>query len=232
MEKRIKPKKTKEEILEIIVVIILGVTALSTAWASWIGSLHGGNQSTNYTDSNNLSARGNSDFNDASQLLSQDMMVWNDISELRIDYSYAKDKNNKDDMEKYEWKLNQIYADNVSETLQTAIDWADSQEEYASPFDMPDFVESYFTEANQELEQAQEIFEQGKKDNANGDTYGLVTVVYSVVLFLLGIVGTFKNLTNRYVIVGISLVAFVSITIFMFTIPLPTGFSLASFFGG
>ena len=37
--------------VEILVAIFLGITALLTAWASWIGSLHGGNQSTNYTKS-------------------------------------------------------------------------------------------------------------------------------------------------------------------------------------
>lgn len=46
----------KEKILEIIVAIFLGITALATSWASWIGSLHGGNQSTNYTTSNNLAS--------------------------------------------------------------------------------------------------------------------------------------------------------------------------------
>lgn len=54
-----KEKRSKEDILEIIIAIFLGVTALTTAWASWIGSLHGGNMSTNYTKSNNLAAEGN-----------------------------------------------------------------------------------------------------------------------------------------------------------------------------
>lgn len=58
-----KQKRSKEEVLEIIIAIFLGVTALATAWASWIGSLHGGNQATNYTTSNNLAADGNSRYN-------------------------------------------------------------------------------------------------------------------------------------------------------------------------
>ena len=53
-----KPRRSKEDILEIIIAVFLGVTALATAWASWIGSLHGGNMSTNYTKSNNLAADG------------------------------------------------------------------------------------------------------------------------------------------------------------------------------
>lgn len=70
-----KTKKSKEQIIEILTAVFLGITALATAWASWIGSLHGGNQSTNYTTSNNLSAEGNSMYNEASQSLMQDMIL-------------------------------------------------------------------------------------------------------------------------------------------------------------
>ena len=48
MAKTNKKKRSKDEILEIVVVVLLGLTALLTAWATWIGSLHGGNQATNY----------------------------------------------------------------------------------------------------------------------------------------------------------------------------------------
>ncbi|MGN0364031.1 MAG: hypothetical protein ACI4ET_14485 [Bilifractor sp.] len=47
---------TKEAIIDLLIVIMLGVTAVTTAWASWIGSLHGGNQATNYAKSNNLAS--------------------------------------------------------------------------------------------------------------------------------------------------------------------------------
>ena len=58
-------KGISEEKLEIIIAVLLGVTAILTAWAGWIGSLHGGNQATNYTQSNNLSSMGNSMYNEA-----------------------------------------------------------------------------------------------------------------------------------------------------------------------
>ena len=39
----VKKKPDMDKLTELIIVIMLGVTALLTAWASWIGSLHGGN---------------------------------------------------------------------------------------------------------------------------------------------------------------------------------------------
>lgn len=226
-----KKKRSKDEILEILVVVLLGLTALLTAWATWIGSLHGGNQATNYAKSSNNSADGNSRWNQAAQELTADMQLWNTISELRIEYSFAEEKNDTTEMERIEWKLNQIYADNVSENLQEAIDWADEQEEYASPFEMEGYVESYFADAQAVLDEAHATLEQGQKDNAHGDAFGLVTVIYSIVLFLLGIAGSFKSTTNKMVVIIIGIIGLIAASIYMLTLPLPTGFSLFSYFG-
>lgn len=226
----VKQKRSKEQIIEIIVAIFLGITALATAWASWIGALHGGNQATNYTTSNNMAADGNARYNEAAQAYMQDMLLWNEISDLRIEYTFAEENGDTAEMEKLDWKLNQLYNDNCSDALYDAILWADEQEEYASPFEMEGFVDSYFEDAMTVLAESEEILEQGKQDNKNGDSFGLVTVIYSVVLFLLGIVGTFKNLPNRYIVLAVALVGFLAATIYMFTLPLPTGFNILSFF--
>lgn len=231
MNEKIKKKRDPEKILEIIVAVFLGITALATAWASWIGSLHGGNQATNYATSNNLSSEGNSMYNEAAQSLMQDMMLWNEISDVLIESSYAEEKNDTEAVEKYDWKLEKLLNDNCSAELAQAITWAMEQDEDTSPFDKEGFTDSYFTDAKEMIAEADKLLEQGKKDNANGDAFGLVTVIYSVVLFLLGIVGTFKRLPNRYVILGVAIVGFLFATIFMFTIPMPTGFNILSYFG-
>lgn len=231
MAEKVKSKRSRDEILEIIVVVLLGVTALLTAWATWIGSLHGGNQATNYTKSNNIAADGNARWNQAAQELSEDMSLWNTISELRIEYSFSEEKQDAAEMERCDWKLNQLYNDSVSEELSKAIDWADKQEEYASPFEMEGFVDSYFADAQAVLDEAQAVLEEGQADNAHGDAYGLVTVIYSIVLFLLGIAGSFKSTTNKTVIIAVSVVGLLISTVYMLTIPMPTGFSIMSYFG-
>lgn len=230
-----KEKRSKDQIIEIIVAVLLGVTALATAWASWIGSLHGGNQATNYTTSNNLSAEGNSEWNEASQMLMQDMMTWNTISDIYIDMAYAEEKGDELEYEKLSYKYDTLLYDNCTEDFQAAIEWALSQEEWTSPFeytyeDGTTYQDSYFDNAREVIAEADQMLEQGKADNSNGDAFNLVTVIYSVVLFLLGIVGVFKNLPNRIVILGVAAVGFLIATIYMFTIPMPTGFSLMSFF--
>ena len=122
----------------------MGVTALLTSWASWIGSLHGGNQSTNYTVSNNLSAEANSEYNTAMKNYMQDMMIWNQINEVLLDQQFAEESGDDLAAEKAEWRLDQLLNDNVTDSFLDAINWALEQEEAGSPFEMEGYVESYF----------------------------------------------------------------------------------------
>lgn len=235
MEEKKKKKKGLDEILELVVVILLGVTAVLTAWASWIGALHGGNQATNYTRSNNLASEGNSEYNAGVQSMTQDMLLYNEVTSMEIDLLFAELNGEEDEIARLTWKIEELVKNNMSEEFYDAYEWARAQVEVAgetvSPFEKEGFADSYFITANELLEESEEILTQGQQDNQNGDSFGLVSVIYSVVLFLLGIVGTFKGQKNRIAVIGIAGVAFIVATIYMFTLPMPTGFSLGSFFG-
>ena len=249
--KGIKTKKSPEERLELIVVIMLGITALLMAWGSWIGSLHGGEQATSYTTSNNLASEGNSEYNAGVQQMNQDMQLWSEISDMQMEISFAQENNDPTTVSKVSYQLFYKLDENLTERMAQAIGWnyVLSEEEYAdpegtvaawletdaaytSPFFDEAYLQAYFDTANDLLAQSQEQLELGKISNQNGDAFGLVTVIYSVVLFLLGIIGTFKSMKNKYAIVIISAAAFLFATIYMFTIPMPREFSLLGFFGG
>ena len=243
-EKKAEGKKSflDENKLEIITVILLGITALLTAWASYVGSIHGGNQATNYATSNNLASDGNSIYNAAVQTLTQDMDTWNTIMDYEINILYADETNDSKALEAYVWKLQWFCQDNLTEEMAAIIgydqeafndcvndtddilDWLYDESGAAvnSPFGNEEFVQSYFDEANAKLDEAQLVLEQGQQDNANGDKFSLVTVLYSVALFMLGIVGVFKNQTNKKIVLAVSVVCLLVAVIFMVTIPLPT----------
>lgn len=241
----VKTKKSAEDILEIVIAVFLGITALATAWASWIGSLHGGNMSTNYTKSNNLASDGNARWNEASQALMQDMQIWNLISEYQVEVIYADSVNDEDKMYESASKILFICADNLTEDMAQyigydfgfdpdgIIDWVlNGETATTSPFNDDDFIAAYYEDAAAVLAESEAVLKEGQEDNTKGDTFNLVNVIYSVVLFMLGIVGTFRKLPNRWIITGVAIAGFLFATIYMFTIPMPTGFSIASFFGG
>lgn len=219
-----------EDRLEIFVAIFLGITALLTAWATWIGSLHGGNQSTNYTKSNNLAAEGNSEYNSALQTYLSDLMAWNSIVNYEFEEEIANLNGRTAEAELIGIKLQKFIDENCTDKFVEAMNWANSQEQDVSPFDKEGLVDSYFEESNKLLDESKELLEQGQKDNANGDAYGLVTVIYSLALFLLGIITVFKKLPNRKIVFIFSVVAILLATIYMITIPMPTGFNFLSFF--
>ena len=218
--------------IEMIVAIFLGITALLTAWATWIGSLHGGNQSTNYTKSNNLAAEGNSEYNSGLQTYLSDLMAWNEMMNYYFDIEIANLNERYDEAELIQTKLDAYIEQNCSEILAEGLDWIGQDNNDAeSPFEMPGLVDKYFEAANELLAESQALLEQGQKDNSNGDKYGLVTVIYSLVLFMLGIIGIFKKLPNRKVVLCIAIVGLILATIYMLTIPMPTDFSFGNYFG-
>ena len=222
----------KENRLEIWIAILLGITALLVAWATWIGSLHGGNQATNYTMSNNYASEGNAEYNAGSQSLIQDMMIWNTIQDYMFEEAVAVYNQDEGEAQLIQEKVENLLQNNCSEQLLDAINWAFEQDSTGavSPFLKEGMVDSYFTKANELLTESQVLLEEGKNDNRSGDRYGLVTVIYSLVLFLLGIVGIFKRLPNRRLVFYISIGLLVLGTIFMLTIPMPTGFNFFDYF--
>ncbi len=156
-------------------------------------------------------------------------MAWNTAIDYQLDAEVAKMKGNEDEAKIYEDKMHYFMQQNSSQILSDAMNQMDDS--MSSPFEVEGMTDKYFEESNNLIAQSQELLEEGKRDNRNGDAYNLVNVIYSVVLFLLGIVGVFKNLPNRVVVLFIAIAGVVLATIYMFTIPLPTGFNILSFFG-
>ena len=215
-----KEKKTRSEVLEFLVVILLGITAVATAWSSWQGGLHGSQMDQKYTMANNLNSEANAMYNEGMQNFNQDLMLWNQLMSLGIDYAFAEMHGNEDEMEKAGYKYDQIMSDSVSEEFSEAIDWAQGFDDYVSPFESEDFVSMYFAASSDKFEEAEAMLEAGNANNTHSDNQGLVSVIYAVVLFLLGISASFKGIREKHILIGVSIAGFVVATIFMGTIPI------------
>lgn len=218
MEKGIHSEKFTRT-FEMIVAILLGITAVVTAWAAWQGALYGSTQDKKYTMGNATLADANARWNEASQTLAQDMNTWNQISALQVDLAYAEYYGDSDGAEAAQYKIDMIKY-SVSDGLAAAIDWANMQEQYATPFEMEGFTDSYYADALSVMDQGYAEIEEGNVANHWGDQQGLVTVVLAVVLFMLGISSTFKNITTKMVVAGVSFVALAFGLVIMLNVPL------------
>lgn len=215
--------------IETVVAILLGITTLLSAWAAWIGHLHGGLQSIHFTESNNTKSQGAAEYNIGMQLYLADYMAWNTAKDYYYELEVAKADGDQTKIDLISDKIKSFEKQNVSEILTEGIQWMEENNE-DNPFKMPGMTEKYFESAQGAVEESQELLEEGKRDNAKGDSYMLVTVIYSLTLFLLGIVGTFKNMPNRLAVLAIAVVCLVFAFVYMCTIPLPTGFENMNFF--
>lgn len=230
-ENAIKDRKTvlTAKRIETIVAVLLGITTLLSAWAAWIGHLHGGLQSINFTQSNNSASEATAQFNYGVQAYLADYMTWNTLKDYNYELEAAKAEGNETKIKIVSEKIETFKKDNITGTLAEAIEWMEENNN-DNPFNMPGIDKKYSETALETIARSQEELENGKSDNTKGDSYMLVTVIYSLVLFLLGIVNTFKNMPNRIAVLAIAVVCLAGAFIYMCTIPLPTGFEKMNFF--
>ena len=215
--------------LETVVAILLGIATLLSAWSSWIGSLHSGIQSINFTKSNNMASHGTAEYNMGMQLYLADYMSWNTLKDFQYELEAARESGDKAKIELISNKIEAHKKTNLSSFLTEAIEWMEKNNA-DSPFNMPGLTQKYFETAEANVRQSQELLEEGMRDNTKGDSYNLVTVIYSLTLFLLGIINTFKNMHNKIAVLGIAVAFLILGFIYMCTIPLPTGFAQMNFF--
>lgn len=216
--------------VETIVAVLLGITTLLSAWASWIAHLHGGLQSINFTKSNNSSALGTAASNIGIQAYLADYMTWNTLRDYKYELEAAKADGDQGKIKLIEEKIEKYKKQNIEGgILAEGIKWMEENNE-DDPFKMPGMAQKYMEQGNEMFQESQEQLEEGKRDNTKGDSYMLVTVIYSLTLFLLGIVGTFKNLPNRIAVLAIAFGFLIFAFLYMCTIPLPTGFDKMNFF--
>ncbi len=208
-----------EKRFELMIAILLGITAVITAWAAWQGSLYDSTQAKYYTLGNATLADGNARWNEASQTLAQDMNTWNQISALQVDLDYAEYRGDADTAEASKYKLDMLMY-GVSDELAAAIEWANAQENYATPFEMDGFIDSYYEDATAVMDEGYAQIDQGDEANNWADKQGLVSVILAVVLFMLGIVGVFQSKKTKIIIVSVSVVALLFGVALMLQVPL------------
>ena len=224
----VKGHARKERVLDTVTAVLLGAAALLMAWSTWMGSLHEGHEQIHFTESNNTAASAIAMYSDATQMVVQDVSIWSSIQNYVFDAEAAVEEGDELKLEIAQAKVDALEK-MCSPELLAAIEWA--LETGKSPFEMEGYSDSYYEEAKALAKEAQDILAAGRQDNVNSDRFGLATVMYSLVLFLLGIAGTFKRSQSRRMVVGTAVVLMVVAFVFMLSIPMPEGFSLFTYLG-
>ena len=219
-ENALEEKSVKfNKVFELVIAILLGVTAVITAWAAWQGSLYDSTQAKYYTLGNATLADGNARWNEASQTLAQDMNTWNQISALQVDLDYANFRGDTDTAEAAQYKLDMLMY-GVSDELTAAIEWANAQENYATPFEKDGVIDSYYADASAVMDEGYAQIDQGDEANNWADKLGLVSVTRAVAMVLVGSGGVSQRKRKKLIIASVSVAALIFGVVIMLQVPI------------
>ncbi len=197
-----------EDIIEIIEAVLLSLATIVTAWSAYQAALWDGEQSALYTEASAARAEGNR----LSGLA--DTQVTVDLSEYETWLAAETEGDSQ---------LATLIRRQMRDGLAAALDaWIEAgglertrNAVPASPFSMPEYQVAERGESDARIAEAEEHFKDGEEANRRSDKYVLVTVVFALVLFVVGIGSKFKNILVRAGLAAFGGVALLLGTIFM-----------------
>ena len=214
-----------------LVAIMLAVCALTTAWATWIGDLHESDQDSNYAKAERLDTEANSSYSLNAQLYVATFNFWTHVYEMNAEVKSLESAGDEAGANAKREQMNSYIETNCPDykNFKSAVYTALEKGGSATPFD--EYPQSsFFADSEKLADEASQAREDGNNCNLANDSYGLVSVLYSLCLFLFGMVGFYKQRLPRRIVFVVGLFVFVVATLYMLSLPLPENFDFANYF--
>lgn len=196
--------------LQLLVVILLGIVSVATAYTSFQAALYGGMQAAAYSKGGASQTEAESLYLEANQQYIQDAQILTRMTELSIEM----DSGDPALAELASAKFDTLVFTAVSPTLQDAIDWSVAEndanpDEYVSPQDSEDYNLALFGAWDELDDESLALLADGDVYNSYGDRLTLNTVLMAITLFLLGIAAVLRNRRAQWILIGVGLGIFV-----------------------
>ncbi|MAO81208.1 hypothetical protein [Microbacterium schleiferi] len=193
------------EDLQLLIVILLGVVSVATAYVSFEAALYGGQQAAAYSRGGAAQTEAESIYLEANQQYVQDAETLTRLSEYQIEMEGTDPDVAAAASEKYD----QLYFTSVSEDLDAAIAWAQAENEadptaYTDPQASEDYQYALFGAWSDADTAAKALLAQGDEANQYSDRLTLNTVLMAIALFLLGIAAVIRNRRAQWILIGVS----------------------------
>ncbi len=212
-EKSAEPEKATK--LEIVITVLLGVTTILGAFAAYCSALWGGEMQTSYTQSVTVTNHGNTIYLEA--LSDLNSFEVNDMKDDII-YSQWKDNTEKGDNEDAAYFFTKLSPGLQKDLADDPKDVSEYDKEQAASLDS---IMARLGESEHLNDSAKILLNKGNSANKYGDDFTLCTVLFTVVLFFLGLASlkTHSTMQKTYVMLGIAILVLSLIR--MVTIPFP-----------
>lgn len=201
---------------ELLIVILLGIVSVTTAWVSFQAALYDGQTAKSLSLSQSATAEAESLYLEGNQEYVQDAQTLARLTELQAQID-AGDPIAAD-------VYDALFFVAVSEHFGAAIERANAinavdTEFYTSPLDDEEYQQVLFGAYGDRSEEAVALSAQADELDARGDWLTLTTVLMAISLFLLGVAAVVRSRRVQFSLIIIGSAIFVFAGVIMLTIP-------------
>jgi Tfp pilus assembly protein PilE len=201
---------------ELIVVILLGIVSVTTAYTSFQSSLYDGQRADAISLSEAAGTEAESLYLEGNQQYVQDSQTIQQLSVLRV----AAESGDELAQAQYD----ELYFIAVSEELDAAIQNAAAEDEadpgfWHDPQADEDYRAALFGGYSEAAETRDAKRAEGNGYNQSGDTLGLYTGIMAITLFLLGVAAVVRRIRTKWILIAIGGAIFLVTAILTATIP-------------
>lgn len=196
------------DVIEILEAVLLSLATIVTAWSAYQAALWDGEQSAHYTEASAARADATRFSDAANNQLSVDLSEYDLWLEAETNGNAEMARLIRGQMrDGLELALEAWLAAGGLQRTDASVP--------ASPFSMDEYVVAEGELSVERIAAAEERFHAGEEANRRSDRYVLVTVVFALVLFVVGIGSKFKRLPVRAGLAGFGAVALTAGAVFM-----------------
>lgn len=193
--------------VEVVIVTLLGIASVATAYASFQSSLYDSHMASSYTQGQNARTEAESLYLEANQQYFQDSQTFQQIVLLGVEL----ESTDPAIAEAAGLKLERLYFVAVDDVFADAIDWSNSEndanpEVYTDPQTSDDYLDARYGAYYDRAAESQAHVEAGDQANRFGDQLTLYTVLLAIALFLLGIAAVVGSALVKHVLIAIGAV--------------------------
>lgn len=194
---------------EVIVVVLLGIVSVATAYTSFQASLYDSQMFAVYAVAQSYKTEAESLYLEANQQFIQDAQTLTSLDALAVEMVHGSPEVADLASAKYD----SIYYDSVSDSFAAAIARADeinaaNDKDYVSPQSDDAYLQDLFGSYWEKNDAAKEQIATGDRYNTLGDKLTLYTVLMAMSLFLLGVAAVVKRSMTKASITAIAMVVF------------------------
>lgn len=202
--------------VELIVVILLGIVSVATAYTSFQASLYDGQRADAISLSEAAGTEAESLYLEGNQQYVQDSQTIQQLTVLGVAAASGDTV--------AQTQYDELYFVAVSEELDAAIQNAAALDEaepefWHDPQADEDYRTALFGSYQETQAESEELRDQGNEYNKAADTLGLYTAVMAITLFLLGVAAVVKRPLTRWILIATGGTIFLVTAILTATIP-------------